>query len=69
MCNDPARQKKMLKAYKCEITESVLLKWIRQKQALYIPIQCLMFSQKAEETTLKLNAEFTSSNGGKYCCF
>jgi hypothetical protein len=53
----------MLKASKCEKTESVFLKWIRQKRALYITIHCPMFSQKVEEMTLKLNSEFKPSNG------
>jgi hypothetical protein len=55
--------KKMLKASKCEKTESVLLKLIRQKLALYIPSQGPVFNQKAEEMILKLNIEFTPSNG------
>jgi hypothetical protein len=54
---------KMFKASKCKKTESVLLKWIRQKQT-YMPVQGPMLSQKAEEITLKLNIEFTPSNGG-----
>jgi hypothetical protein len=55
--------RKILKASKCEKTELVLLKWIRQKWTLYIPIQGPVFNQKAEEMTLKLNIEFTPSNG------
>jgi hypothetical protein len=46
------------KTYECEKTESVLLACSRQKQALYIPIQCPMLRQKAKEIALKLNIVF-----------
>jgi hypothetical protein len=41
----------------------VLLEWFRQKRALNIPIQGPVLRQKAEEIALKLNTEFTPSNG------
>jgi hypothetical protein len=52
----------MLKAYKYEKIESVLLEWFMQNQTLYIPIQGLVLRRKAEEIALKRNTIFTPSN-------
>jgi hypothetical protein len=55
MCNYIAKQKKMLKTSKYEKIESLLIERLKQKQALYVPIEGQVSRQKAEEITLKQN--------------